>query len=47
MTTNLFGDFLTFAFSFQQGILDFFFGIFGQTAPQLASTIGSIFGISV
>lgn len=45
--TSLFGDLLTFAFSFQQGILDFLFGIFGQTAPQLASSIGSIFGISL
>lgn len=45
--TNLFGDLLTFAFGFQQGILDFLFGIFGQTAPQLATSIGSIFGITV
>lgn len=45
--TNLFGDLLTFVFSFQQGILDLLFGIFGQTAPQLASSIGSVFGITV
>ncbi len=45
--TNLFGDVLTLVFSFQQGILDLIFGIFGQTAPQLASSIGSIFGISL
>ena len=45
--TTLFGDLLTFAFGFQQGILDLIFGIFGQTAPQLATTIGSIFGVTV
>ena len=45
--TNLLGDLLTFAFSFQQGILDLVFSIFGMTAPQLASSIGSIFGVSL
>ncbi len=45
--TNLFGDVLTLVFSFQQGILDLIFGIFGMTAPQLASSIGSIFGVSL
>lgn len=44
--TNLFSDLLTLVFSFQQGLLDLFFGIFGQTAPQLAASIGSIFGVS-
>ncbi|MFQ5429132.1 MAG: hypothetical protein ACE5E1_02380 [Phycisphaerae bacterium] len=30
-----------------QGLLDFLFGLIGQTAPQLASGIGSIFGCNL
>ena len=45
--TSLLGDLLTLIFAFQQGILDLLFGIFGQAAPQLASSVGSIFGISL
>ncbi len=34
-------------FEIPQGVLDFLFGLFGQTAPDLSHGIGSIFGCNV
>ena len=34
-------------FGLPQGFFDFVFGIFGQTAPDLAAGIGSIFGCNL